>query len=201
MWIRIATLGCCISVIACGPRPVELGFWLEPLSFDSPRIGEPISQAEYAVIEKVARAEIAAAFEDFDVTVTANRQARYRVIVVPHLRDNRLLRRSGTYAGESRAVAGFGGSGAVSFEFVANGAMVFAPDDASRATIVESIGRGAGRVAIHEFLHQLLPKFAVHDSKDRESYEGNSPALIEGYFGDLHWDIAAPELQRRLKPR
>ena len=201
MWIRIATLGCCISVIACGPRPVELGFWLEPLSFESPRIGEPISQAEYAVIEKVARAEIAAAFEDFDVTVTANRQARYRVIVVPHLRDNRLLRRSGTYAGESRAVAGFGGSGAVSFEFVANGAMVFAPDDASRATIVESIGRGAGRVAIHEFLHQLLPKFAVHDSKDRESYEGNSPALIEGYFGDLHWDIAAPELQRRLKPR
>ena len=135
------------------------------------------------------------------MTVTANRQARYRVIVVPHLRDNRLLRRSGTYAGESRAVAGFGGSGAVSFEFVANGAMVFAPDDASRATIVESIGRGAGRVAIHEFLHQLLPKFAVHDSKDRESYEGNSPALIEGYFGDLHWDIAAPELQRRLKPR
>ena len=98
MWIRIATLGCCISVIACGPRPVELGFWLEPLSFESPRIGEPISQAEYAVIEKVARAEIAAAFEDFDVTVTANRQARYRVIVVPHLRDNRLLRRSGTYA-------------------------------------------------------------------------------------------------------
>ena len=201
MWIRIATLGCCISVIACGPRPVELGFWLEPLSFDSPRIGAPISQAEYEVIEKVARAEIAAAFEDYDVTVTANRQARYRVIVVPHLRDNRLLRRSGTYAGESRAVAGFGGSGAVSFEFVANGAMVFAPDDASRATIVESIGRGVGRVAIHEFLHQLLPKFAVHDSKDRESYEGNSPALIEGYFGDLHWDIAAPELQRRLKPR
>lgn len=201
MWIRIATLGCCISVIACGPRPVELGFWLEPLSFDSPRIGAPISPAEYEVIEKVARAEIAAAFEDFDVTVTANRQARYRVIVVPHLRDNRLLRRSGTYAGESRAVAGFGGSGAVSFEFVANGAMVFAPDDASRAAIVESIGRGVGRVAIHEFLHQLLPKFAVHDSKDRESYEGNSPALIEGYFGDLHWDIAAPELQRRLKPR
>lgn len=201
MWIRIATLGCCISVIACGPRPVELGFWLEPLSFDSPRIGAPISPAEYEVIEKVARAEIAAAFEDFDVTVTANRQARYRVIVVPHLRDNRLLRRSGTYAGESRAVAGFGGSGAVSFEFVANGAMVFAPDDASRAGIVESIGRGVGRVAIHEFLHQLLPKFAVHDSKDRESYEGNSPALIEGYFGDLHWDIAAPELQRRLKPR
>ena len=200
MWIRITTLGFCIGVMACGLRPVELGFWLEPLSFASPRIGEPISQAEYEIIEKVARGEIAGAFEDFDVTVTANRHARYQVVVAPHLKDNRLLR-PGTNAGESRAVAGFGGSGAVNFEYVANGAMVFSPDDASRATVIEAIGRGVGRVAIHEFLHQLLPKFAIHDSKDRESYEGNSPALIEGYFGDLHWDIAAPELQRRIKRR
>jgi hypothetical protein len=197
--MRIVSL-CCICAMACGPRPVELGFWLEPLSYASPRIGEPMSQAEYAIIEKVARAEIAKAFEDFDVTVSANRDARYRVVVLPLLKDNRLLR-PGTYAGESRAVAGFGGSGAVNFEFVANGAMVLSPDDASRATIVEAIGRGVGRVAIHEFLHQLLPKFAIHDSKDRESYEGNSPALIEGYFGDLHWDIAARELQRRIKKR
>lgn len=198
MWIRITTLGFCIGVMACGLRPVELGFWLEPLSFASPRIGEPISQAEYEIIEKVARAEIARAFEVYDVTVTVNRQARYRVVVAPHLRDNRLLR-PGSNAGESRAVAGFGGSGAVNFEYVANGAMVFSPDDASRAMVIDAIGRGVGRVAIHEFLHQLLPKFAIHDSKDRESYEGNSPALIEGYFGDLHWDIAAPELQRRIK--
>ena len=198
MWIRIAALGFCIGIIGCGPRPVELGFWLEPLSYASPRIGEPISQAEYAVIEKIARAEIAQAFEEFDVTVTANRQARYRVVVAPHLKDSRLLR-PGTYAGESRAVAGFGGSGAVNFEFVANGAMVLSPNDAGRATIIDAIGRGVGRVAIHEFLHQLLPKVAIHDSRDKESYEGNSPALIEGYFGDLHWDIAGPELQRRIK--
>jgi hypothetical protein len=193
-----AAVGVCVLVASCGPRGVELGFWLEPLSFASSRIGEPISQAEYGIIEQVARAEIARAFEDYDATVTANRQARYRVIVVPHLRDNRLVRRSGTYAGESRAVAGFGGSGAVSFEYVANGAMVFVPDDATRATIVESIGRGVGRVAIHEFVHQLLPKVAIHDSKDTRSYEGNSPALIEGYFGDLHWDIAAAALEQRI---
>ena len=98
-------------------------------------------------------------------------------------------------------MAGFGGSGAVNFEYVANGAMVFSPDDASRAMVIDAIGRGVGRVAIHEFLHQLLPKFAVHDSKDRESYEGNSPALIEGYFGDLHWDIARPALEQRISRR
>ena len=159
-----------------------------------------MSQAEYAVIDKVARAEIAKAFEDFDVTVTANRDARYRVVVVPHLKDNRLLRR-GTYAGESRAVAGFGGSGAVSFEYVANGAMVCRSRRREPRRHRRAIGRGVGRVAIHEFLHQLLPKFAIHDSKDRESYEGNSPALIEGYFGDLHWDIARPALEQRLKRR
>jgi hypothetical protein len=197
---RFATASICILAIACGPRAVELGFWFEPVSFASPRIGE-LSQDEYEIVDKAARAEIATAFERLDVTVSSNRNARYRVIVVPHLRDNRLVRRSGTYAGESRAVAGFGGSGAVSFEYVANGAMVFAPDDASRAAIVESIGRGVGRVAIHEFVHQLLPKVAIHDSKDTRSYEGNSPALIEGYFGDLHWDIAAAALEQRIGRR
>ena len=45
--IRVAAVAFCVAIAACGPRPVELGFWLEPLSFESPRIGEPISQAEY----------------------------------------------------------------------------------------------------------------------------------------------------------
>jgi hypothetical protein len=198
--IKFAAAGLCILVVACGPRAVELGFWLEPVSFSSPRIGEPVSQAEFATIDTVARSEIARAFEDFEVTLSANREARYKVNVVPHLTDNRLIR-AGTYAGESRAVAGFGGSGSVSFEYLANGAMVFAPDDASRAVIVEALGRGIGRVAVHEFLHQLMPKVAIHDSKDTDSYEGNSPAVIEGYFGDLHWDIARPALERRLKRR
>jgi hypothetical protein len=199
--VRIATGVVCVFVASCGPRSVELGFWLEPVAFTSPRIGEPLSAAECEIIEKVARVEVARAFENFAVTVSSNRHARYRVTVVAELRDHRLLRRTGTHAGESRAVAGLGGSGAVSFEYVANGAMVFAPDDASRADIVSAIGRGAGRVAIHEFLHQLLPKFALHDSRDRGSYEGNSPAQIEGYFGDLRWGIAAPALEDRFGRR
>jgi hypothetical protein len=64
--------------------------------------------------------------------------------------------------------------------------------------VLAALGRGIGRVAIHEFLHQLLPKGATHGN-DRNSYEGNSPALIEGYFGELHWDIARPWLDARLK--
>lgn len=188
-------------VAACAPRPVELGFWMEAQAYQSPRIGEPITATEYAAIDRIARDEISTAFEGYDVTVTANRNARFRVVVTPTLTDRRMLRRRSTYAGESRAVAGFGGSGAVNFEYVANGATVFTPESASRAAVIEALGRGLGRVAIHEFLHQLLPKSAIHDSKDTHSYEGNSPALVEGYFGELHWDIAGPWLARRLKPR
>jgi len=197
---RVAAASLCVIFVSCGPRPVELGFWMERVSFSSPRIGASLSTHDLKTIDAIARLEIEKAFERFDVTVTANRNARYRVVVLPELKDNR-LRRSGNNAGESRAVAGFGGSGAVNFEFVANGAMVFAPDDADRAAVIEALGRGIGRVAIHEFLHQLLPKKAIHDSQDRDSYEGNSAALIEGYYGELHWDIAGPWLDARLKPR
>jgi len=199
--IRVAAVALCAGMAACGPRPVELGFWLEPVTYSSARLGGTISAEELKTVDAIARSEIEQAFQPFDVTVTGNHHARFRVVVMPSLRDNRLLRRSATYAGESRAVAGFGGSGAVNFEFVANGAMVFAPGDASRADVIAALGRGAGRVAIHEFLHQLLPRTAIHDSRDANSYEGNSPALIEGYYGDLHWDIAGPALERRLKRR
>ena len=149
----------------------------------------------------MARAEIADAFKDYDVTVTGNHHARFKVAVLASLKDQRMLRRQSTYAGESRAVAGFGGSGAVNFEYVANGAMVFSPEHAARSTVIEAIGRGIGRVAIHEFLHQLLPKHAIDGSPDPRSYEGNTAAIAEGYYGDLHWDVAGPWLKERLKPR
>jgi hypothetical protein len=199
--ITFAAASLVLALAACEPRPVELGFWIEPVTYSSARIGGPLSAEELTTIDAIARSEIERAFERFDVTVTGNHNARFRVVVLPALRDNRFRRRSATYAGESRAVAGFGGSGAVNFEFLANGAMVFAPDDASRGEVIAALGRGIGRVAIHEFLHQLLPKSATHDSRDPNSYEGNSPALIEGYYGDLHWDIAGPVLEQRLKRR
>lgn len=193
-------IACLFLATACGPRPVVLGFWIENVAYQSPRIGAPLTTTEFARIDQVAGTEIAKAFTDYDVTITDDRNARYKVAVLPRLRDERLIR-GGTYAGESRAIAGFGGSGAVNFEYVANGAMVFAPESASRAEVIDAIGRGVGRVAIHEFLHQLLPKSPLHDSQDPRSYEGNSPALREGYFGELRWGIAQPWLNGKLKRR
>ena len=200
MATRIAAVSVCAALAACAPRPVELGFWLaDSLSYQSPRLGAPITASEFAIIDTIARSEIQDAFKEYDVMVTANRNAFFKVAVTPTLKDWRLLNREGTYAGESRAVAGFGGSGAVNFEYVANGAMVFAPDDATRDEVIEALGRGIGRVAIHEFAHQLLPKRQIDGSEDLDSYEGNTAAVIEGYYGDLHWDIARPWLDARLK--
>jgi hypothetical protein len=173
---------------------------MEPVSYRSTRLGDPITAAELDTIDRVARREIETAFREFAVSVTASRSARYKVAVLPALKDERLIR-GGTYAGEARGIAGFGGSGAVSFEYVANGAMIVAPDDADRGMILESLGRGIGRVAIHEFLHQLMPKAPIHDSKDPSSYEGNTPTSLEGFYGELHWGIAAPLLRHRLKTR
>ena len=195
----VAAIALCVAIVACGARPVALGFWFEPVTFTSPRLGAAISANELAAIETLARAEIVKAFQDFDVTLTDNRNARYKVTVVQQLHDGRLLRPVDV-AGQSRVLSGFGGSGAVSFYFVASGATVHAPDTADRATVLEALGRAIGRTAVHEFAHLLAPNTPIHDTRDPNSYE-NGTASAAQYFGDMHWDTARPELEQRLKRR
>jgi hypothetical protein len=96
--------------------------------------------------------------------------------------------------------SGFGGAGAVSFEFAANGAMAYAPESAARPVVIDAIGRGAGRVAVHEFAHQLVPHIEIHNSRNPNSYEYGSISR-EQYFGDMHWDIAGPALDERIGRR
>lgn len=194
-------LSLCATLAWCARAPVELAFWIEPVSYSSPRLGDPVSTADLATIESVARAEIAKAFDRFDVILSNNRRARYHVRVVQALRDQRFRRRDANVAAESRGAAGLGGSGAVSFEFFASGATVYAPDDAGREEVIAAIGRGIGRSAVHEFAHQLLPKADIHASRDNRSYEHYSAARAEQYFGDMHWDLAGPLFDERLGRR
>jgi len=180
------------------PRATEAGFWFEAVNYASPRLGSAITPGDLEAIEDVARSELARAFEGLHVTVSDRRDARYRVRVVQDLRDLR-SRRIIRVAGESRAVSGFGGQGAVSFTFLASGAIAYAPDDAGRASMLEAIGRGIGRAAVHEFTHQFLPTAPIHDGTDIGSYEYESAARREQYFGELHWGLARPLLERRLQ--
>ena len=182
------------------PRPswIEAGFWFEPpVAFESNRLGASLTAPEIAIIESVARAELRDAFRGLPIAVSDRHDARYTLRVVQEVSDLRFKRRVGV-AGQSRGISGFGGSGSVSFDFLANGAMAWAPDDADRAALVAAIGRGIGRTAVHEFTHQILPTVPIHDSRDAQSYEYASAARSAQYIGPMHWDLARPLLEQRL---
>ena len=176
-------------------RVASAGFWFEDVSFESPRLGGALDREDMAAIARIARAELTTAFAGLRVTLSERHDARYRVRVVQQLLDRR-FRREVAVAGESRAVPGFGGAGAVSFFFLASGAVASAPEGADRAAIVAAIGRGLGRSAVHEFVHQLLPKAPIHDSRDVQSYEYASASRREQYYGEMRWDVARPLLLR-----
>ena len=179
------------------PKAIELGIWFEEVTFDSARLGSPLTAAEIATVETVARAELHEAFNGLPISISNRRDARYTLRVAQQVKDLRFKREVGV-AGQSRGIAGFGGSGSVSFDFLANGAMAWAPDDADRAALVAAIGRGIGRTAVHEFTHQILPRAPIHDSRDDASYEYASAARRAQYYGAMHWDFARPLLAQRM---
>ncbi len=182
------------------PAVVEAGFWFELVTFESARLGGAITAEDRTTIETVARAELAHAFAGLPIRVSDRRDATYRLRVVQAVYDPRMRGRWGV-AGASHAVPGLGGQGEVSFNFLAGGATARAPEDATRAEIVAAIGRGIGRTAVHEFTHQLLPQAPIHDSQDVRSYEYDSAARPEQYFGEMRWNLARPLLAARLAPR
>jgi len=179
------------------PEPVEAGLWFDDVAFTSNRLGEPLAASEIATIEAVARAEVREAFRGLRIALSGRHDAPYTLRVAQDVLDLRFKRAVGL-AGQSRGISGLGGSGSVSFNFLANGAMAWAPDGASRAELVTAIGRGIGRTAVHEFTHQILPMAPIHDSRDDESYENASAARRAQYYGPMHWDFARPLLEQRL---
>jgi len=180
------------------PVVVEAGFWFEPVAFRSARLGGALTADDRATIEDVARGELSRAFADLPIRFSARREATYRIRVVQAVHDPRMRGRWGV-AGASHAVPGLGGQSEVNFDFLAGGATANAPEAATRAEIVAAIGRGIGRTAVHELTHQLLPQAPIHDSRDTRSYEYDSAARREQYFGEMHWDLARPWLEERLR--
>jgi hypothetical protein len=179
------------------PESVEAGLWFDEVTFSSNRLGAALTPGEVATVEAVARAEVREAFRGLRITLSGRHDAAYTLQVMQEVLDLRFKRAVGV-AGQSRGIAGFGGSGSISFDFLANGAMAWAPDDASRAQLVAAIGRGIGRTAVHEFTHQILPTAPIHASRDDRSYEYASAARSAQYIGPMHWDLARPLLEQRL---
>jgi hypothetical protein len=186
---------------------VVASFWFEDspfaiAGFAPARGGGALTVDELRVVEARAWAELRAAFDGLRVTFSSQRNAMYRVGVVQELRQAPWspFRRFFGAAGESRAVRPLGGRGAVSFSVLADNAVAYAPTDATRATILDGIGRGLGRAAAHEFAHQFFPTLQIHASTDVASYEYPSAARAEQYYGQLHWDLAWPLLVERFGP-
>lgn len=179
------------------PDVVEAGFWFDDVTFQSARLGGALTRADVGTIEAAARTELGRAFAGLPIRLTDRRDAIFRVRVAQEVRDRRLRGNWGV-AGESFAVPGLGGDATVSFLFLASGATAHAPEDLSRADLLAAIGRGIGRTAAHELAHLILPTRPIHDSPDVRSYEFDSAARREQYFGDMHWALARPWLEERL---
>src|SRR5687768_3906980 len=143
-----------------GRRPVEAGFWMDRVSYDLVGYGGPLTGDELSTVERAALDEIRRAFAGIALQFSQRRDARYTVSVVQHLYDLR-FRSTREVFGHARAAAGFGGRGAVNFFAAASSAAAYAPENASRGEVIAALGRGLGRVAIHEFIHLFLPQSPI----------------------------------------
>jgi hypothetical protein len=189
-----------MAIPACSVTPTA-GFWYQGDALilpaeAAPRLSGTLTNEEMRLIEDLSRAEIEHAFSGVRVDVTASHRAFWRVAVVQSLprRPHQPL----PDAGESEALGFLGGAGAVGFDVVATAATQYSPVNASRQRVVEAIGRGIGRVAVHEFMHQMLGPAVAHNSADVNSYEFGSADRPSQYYGELHWTTAWPLLERKF---
>jgi len=79
-------------------------------------------------------------------------------------------------------------------------AMAHAPAGTTREQLVAGIGRGVGRVAVHELAHGILGAGAMDNRTDDHSYEYFTHNRESQYYGELHWGPARPLLQQKIGP-
>jgi len=190
-----------LASLACrsSSRLASAGFWFDQVTFelspqDEARLGGPIRDEDRRVVETMAWSEVRSAYTGLRLEFSTDHHAFYRVRVVQLLPGS-------TAAGASHVLVPLGGQGSVSFQVLAGLAVAHAPSGADRVTILEGIGRGIGRAAVHEFAHQIVPEVPIDSSTDPESYEYHSADRAVQFYGSLHWSLAWPALTRRLGDR
>jgi hypothetical protein len=184
-------------------QPITAGIWFEDVSAGgsdavTARLGAAVTRPELKRIEAVARAELTAAFSYTRVTFSDSPRAMYRLRVVQHLGGG--PRAALPVAGLSRPLPGRRGVGAINFRLIASSAIAYAPAGTPRDDLIAAIGRGIGRTAVHEFAHQMLGSFPLHQTADPLSYE-YADLRPEHFYGELHWAMAAPALAELIGQR
>ena len=200
--VSLVFAGSCAAAcqqIVSADRFIPAGFWFEGLTpaaiaVVNHRLSAPLTSDDFRSIESVARRELHLAFENTRLQFTDARESMYRVRVVPQLAN----RRSFPAAGESRSFGGIRGDGIVNFNIVAISALAYAADGTDRETLVQAIGRGVGRTAVHEFAHQILGPSEMDGTTDRLSYEHGDLRAEHFYAGLLHWGPAGARLRERV---
>lgn len=195
----IAAVLAALALACCAKdRVVEGGFRFAGVTFELPvgdveRIGGPVRPEEQSQIESIARAELETAYAGLRIRFTSRPSALFRVSVVQEIPARAL-----PVAGASRRLPLGGGIGEVSFRTLGSQAVGNAPQDASRARIIEAMGKGIGRTAAHEFAHQILDHVNLHETKDPDSYENGISNRPSQFYGTLHWAFARPLLAKTL---
>ena len=161
--------------------------------------GDLFTEAERQTIEQLARREVTIAFAPVRVAITAAPTAFWRIAVVRSLptRAGQALPRSG----ESIALGPLGGGGTVACDVIVRKAMQFAPEGTTRAQLIDAVGRGVGRTAVHELVHQILGAAGTHNEADIDSYEHGSSDRASQFYGTLHWTTALPLLREKFGDR
>lgn len=205
-WPRSIAVGVCLTLTAsaCAGRETTVGFLLNddacvlrPGALQA--FGDVLDEDERRAIEHGARAELEEAFQTLPVTLTTDASAFWRIAVVRSLpaRASQALPRSG----ESIALGVLGGGGTVACDVVARKALQHAPAGTTREQLIAAIGRGVGRTAVHELVHQMLGPASAHNDADTDSYEHGSSDRVSQFYGQLHWTTALPLLQQKLGTR
>ena len=212
----IAVVAVTTAALAVGWRAsratIDAGFWWDDAApfllspGDAIKIGGPLTADELTRIQRVSRGEVEHAYKDLRITVSDHRGAFWRVSVVGE--PITVNRNRTTYpfsmAGESHVFGPLGGFGSVGFQILAHNAIEYAPAGASRAEIIDGIGRGIGRAAVHELAHQALGTdnlSHIDGRSDGQSYEYRSADRPAQYYGELRWTIAWPVLDGKFGKR
>jgi hypothetical protein len=156
--------------------------------------GGPLTADDCATIERIARAEVVAAFAGLRVDVNADPYAFWTVHVRAFVPSR--SRMIGA-AGASLAFGPLGGRGMVGLMPLTGQALRHAPPHATRTELVAAIGRGVGRSVVHELAHQIAG--GAIDGSDPFTYEYGSVDRAVQYYGVLKWGPVGDRVRERLQ--